>query len=303
MSTAAAALSNPPMGRSMSHTATIYLKEAKYEFLKNLRLRVYTASVISFPLMFYVLFGLVLNSREAIGGTGVPTYLIATYGTFGVMGASLFGTAAGLASDRGLGWLQLKRASPMPPFAYFAAKVVMSMIFSGIVVALLMVLGISFGGVRLPLSQMAKLLGTLVAGSLLRHGVGHRLLCRTELGASDHQLDLSSNVFLQRAVGAVYVSPQDRTADRACAASLSLIATCVRNRRRGTARVSGNALGSTAGIHADLSGRGPHWFSTRSGKAVRVKCPNKVERIRVRVQEQRLGLSPARCGAQGRSRV
>ena len=56
--------------------------------------------------------------------------MIATYGTFGVMGASLFGTAAGLASDRGLGWLQVKRASPMPPFAYFAAKVVTSMIFS-----------------------------------------------------------------------------------------------------------------------------------------------------------------------------
>src|SRR5258708_7212104 len=82
MSTAAAAQSTPPMGRSMSHTATIYLKEAKYEFLKNLRLRVYTASVISFPLMFYVLFVLVLNSREAIGGTGVSTYLIAIYGKF-----------------------------------------------------------------------------------------------------------------------------------------------------------------------------------------------------------------------------
>jgi len=41
--------------------------------------------------MFYVLFGLVLNAKEAIGGTGVPTYLLATYGTFGVMGASLFG--------------------------------------------------------------------------------------------------------------------------------------------------------------------------------------------------------------------
>src|SRR6202171_1431267 len=152
--------------RSPGHTLTIYRKEAKYEFLKNLRLRVYTLSVLSFPLMFYVLFGLVLHARESIGGTTIPIYMIATYGTFGVMGASLFGTAAGLAADRGLGWLQLKRASPMPPFAYFTAKVVMSMIFSGIVVALLMVLGISFGGVRLPFSQMAKLLGTLVAGSL-----------------------------------------------------------------------------------------------------------------------------------------
>src|ERR1700686_1453772 len=166
MSTATLALSNTRVERSPAHTATIYLKEAKYEFLKNLRLRMYTASVLSFPLMFYVLFGLVLNSKQAIGGTSVPMYLIATYGTFGVMGASLFGTAAGLASDRGLGWLQVKRASPMPPFAYFAAKVILSMIFSTIVISLLLVLGISFGGVRMPLAEMAKLIGTLVAGSL-----------------------------------------------------------------------------------------------------------------------------------------
>jgi ABC-2 type transport system permease protein len=159
-------LSSTQIQRSPRHTVTIYLKEAKYEFLKNLRLRMYTASVLSFPVMFYVLFGLVLNSNEAIGGMRVPTYLIATYGTFGVMGASLFGTAAGLASDRGLGWLQVKRASPMPPFAYFTAKVVTSMLFSTIVVAALFSLGIALGGVRMPVATFAKLLGTLVAGSL-----------------------------------------------------------------------------------------------------------------------------------------
>jgi ABC-2 type transport system permease protein len=155
-----------PIGRSAGETLSIYLKEAKYEFLKNLRLRVYTLSVISFPVMFYVLFGLVLNSKETIGVTSVPTYLLATYGTFGVMGASLFGTASGLAADRGLGWLQVKRASPMPPFAYFTAKVILSMIFSTIVVCLLLVLGFSFGGVRMPFFEGARLLAILVAGSL-----------------------------------------------------------------------------------------------------------------------------------------
>jgi len=166
MSTATIALSNTTTERSPQHTATIYLKEAKYEFLKNLRLRLYTASVLSFPLMFYILFGLVLNANQAIGGMRVPTYLIATYGTFGVMGASLFGTAAGLASDRGLGWLQVKRASPMPPFAYFTAKVVTSMIFSTIIVLALFALGFALGNVRMPLAEFAQLLGTLVAGSL-----------------------------------------------------------------------------------------------------------------------------------------
>ena len=166
MSTATLALSNPQVVRSPRHTATIYLKEAKYEFLKNLRLRVYTASVLSFPIMFYILFGLVLNAKQSIGPVRVPTYLLATYGTFGIIAASLFGTAAGLASDRGLGWLQVKRASPMPPFAYFAAKVVNSMIFSTIIVLALFALGIGLGGVRMPVSTFAKLLAILAAGSL-----------------------------------------------------------------------------------------------------------------------------------------
>jgi ABC-2 type transport system permease protein len=166
MSTAAAILSSRAIERPASDTLAIYLKEAKYEFLKNLRLRAYTLSVISFPLMFYVLFGLVLNSKQSIGSTGVPTYLLATYGTFGAMGASLFGTASGLAADRGLGWLQVKRASPMPPFAYFAAKVILSMIFSATVVVLLLILGVAFGGVRLPFAEVANLIGTLVIGSL-----------------------------------------------------------------------------------------------------------------------------------------
>src|SRR6202045_1407298 len=166
MSATSTPLLNALHQRSPGHTLTIYLKEAKYEFLKNLRLRVYTLSVLSFPLMFYVLFGLLLNAKESIGGTTIPTYMIATYGTFGVMGASLFGTAAGLAADRGLGWLQVKRASPMPPFAYFAAKVVLSLIFSAVIVLALFLLGFTLGGVRMPMVDFARLLGTLVAGSL-----------------------------------------------------------------------------------------------------------------------------------------
>ncbi len=166
VTTATLATRRPRVQRSPSHTASIYFKEAKYEFLKNLRLRMYTMSVMSFPIMFYVLFGLVLNSKESLAGTPVPAYMIATYGTFGVMGASLFGTAGGLASDRGLGWLSVKRASPMPPFAYFVAKVVTAMIFSATIVLLLFALGYAFGGVRMPLGEFAKLVGTLIVGSL-----------------------------------------------------------------------------------------------------------------------------------------
>ncbi|MBZ5719961.1 MAG: ABC transporter permease [Acidobacteriia bacterium] len=165
MATTTAALTTSSHQPPTRKILTVYWKEAKYEFLKNLRLRMYSVATIFFPLMFYVLFGLVLG-RRSMGGFNPASYLIPTYGTFGVIGASLFGTAAGLAAERGLGWLQVKRASPMPTFAYFTAKIAMSMAFSAVVVLLLMLLGVTLGGVHLPLWQAAKLLGVLVAGSL-----------------------------------------------------------------------------------------------------------------------------------------
>ncbi|MGA8150846.1 MAG: ABC transporter permease [Terriglobales bacterium] len=167
MATASTAILRHQLARPLNHKLAIYLKEMKYEFLTRLRLRAYSLSVIGFPVMFYVLFGLVLNPREAsVEGTHFATYLIATYGTFGVMGTSLFGTAGGLAAERGLGWLQLKRASPMPPAAYFAAKIGMSLIFSVIVLSCLFGLGFAFGGVHLPALVVLKLLLTLMLGSL-----------------------------------------------------------------------------------------------------------------------------------------
>ena len=156
---------NPAVNARQPNLLTIYFKEAKYEFLKSLRYPMYSVSTMLFPLMFYVLFGLVMG-RQSIGQVRTTVYLLATYGTFGVMGASLFATAAGLASERRLGWLQVKRASPMPPFAYFVAKAVMSLTFSGMVVLLLFLLGVLFGGVQLSAATMAKLWLTLLAGSL-----------------------------------------------------------------------------------------------------------------------------------------
>ena len=163
MATTATTIETVPLRRP--NLVAICAKEAKYEFLKNLRFPMYSVSTLVFPLMFYVLFGLVMG-KQTIGSISTTVYLIPAYGTFGVMGASLFGTAAGLASERGLGWLQVKRASPMPIFAYFLAKVVMSLIFSTIDVVALMAMGIAFGGVHLSAGVAVKLLGTLVAGSI-----------------------------------------------------------------------------------------------------------------------------------------
>ena len=166
MATNSAALTSLASSRPFNQELTIYFKEAKYEFLKYFRMPVYSLSVVMFPVMFYVLFGLLMSRDAAIGQVRISTYLIASYGTFGVIGASLFANGVGVASERGLGWMQVKRASPMPPFAYFCAKFVASAIFSSIIVLALLTLGTVFGGVHLSLSTAVKLLATLVAGAV-----------------------------------------------------------------------------------------------------------------------------------------
>ncbi len=143
----------------------IYWLEARTEILKAWRLPVYSVFTLVFPLMFYLIFGLTFGGESA-GPVNVAAYMLATYGAFGVIGASLFGFGVGLASERGQGWLRLKRVSPMPPAAYFTAKIVMALIFSLLVVSGLFLMGLLLFEVRLPTLVWVSLLGTLLLGAL-----------------------------------------------------------------------------------------------------------------------------------------
>ncbi len=141
----------------------VYWMEIKTELLKFARMRSYSVSTIAFPLMFYAFFGIAM-SQNMPGDTA--RYLLSTYGAFAVMGATLYAFGAGVAVERGLGWLQLKRASPMPPAAYFVAKGVVSITFGAIVVGLLFAMGAAFGGVRMAAAQWALMGAVLIAGAL-----------------------------------------------------------------------------------------------------------------------------------------
>src|SRR5262245_33370149 len=145
--------------------ARTYALEAKYEFLKLLRMPGQAAPTIAFPAMFYLLFG-VMFGKQLVGSISMATYLIATYGAFGVIGASLFGFGVGVAIERGQGWMMLKRASPMPPMAFFVAKLGMCMVFATAVVVVLSTLGVTLGHVHLAPAVWGRLAITLVLGAI-----------------------------------------------------------------------------------------------------------------------------------------
>lgn len=153
-------------------TTRAYALEAKYEFLKVWRMPAYAIPTIVFPVMFYVLFGITFGAGRVTGSTAMATYLMATYGAFGVIGASLFGFGVGVAVERGQGWMTLKRATPMPPMAYFTAKLAMAGLFSAIIVLLLAAVGSAFGGVAFPAQTWARLFVTLVLGAIPFGAIG-----------------------------------------------------------------------------------------------------------------------------------
>ena len=148
-------------------TLNLYVREIRFEFLRALRNKGFSLAIIGFPTMFYLLFG-VANRTETLGPAHFhfAKYLLAGYAGFGTVGAALFGIGVGLAFERTSGWLDLKRASPMPPLAYLVARCCMAMLFSMVIVTVLCALGVAAAGVHLSLPEYTRLLGSAVLGSV-----------------------------------------------------------------------------------------------------------------------------------------
>jgi ABC-2 type transport system permease protein len=143
----------------------IVRKETKYEFLKLTRNKSFSFSTIGFPVMFYVLFG-IANRNAYAGNVHVAKYMLGGYACFGLIGAALFGIGVGMASELSAGWLELKRASPMPVPAYLFAKCASAVAFGLIIVTILTTIATAFGGVSLTFGELARMLGMTIVGSI-----------------------------------------------------------------------------------------------------------------------------------------
>jgi ABC-2 type transport system permease protein len=157
------AISTSASARATMHSPIrSYVLEAKYEFLRLLRTPEFALPSLLFPCLFYLLFGVLLNKSNG----DAARYLLATYGVFGVMGVGLFAFGVTVALEREQGFLIYKRALPMPPGAYLFAKMIMAMIFAGMISLLLAILAATLGGVELSASQWLLLFAVNVIGVL-----------------------------------------------------------------------------------------------------------------------------------------
>ena len=154
----------PTPRRGFGWQVRIALLEARFQFLSSFRLPAFAVPTLLFPLFFYLFFG-VLFQRGGVS-LAAPTYMLATFGVFGIFGPSIFGFGVGLAQERDSGALLLKRTTPMPAVAYLFARVAVAVIFGAVVLLGLFLLGAYAAGVELHRWQWFSLAGTILAGVL-----------------------------------------------------------------------------------------------------------------------------------------
>jgi len=143
-------------------TRDAILTEAGTEILKAIRAPEFLVPTLIFPVAFYALFGVALSN----GDSKNAAYLLATFGIFATMGPSIFGFGIAVANEREHGWLDLKRAAPAPAISYVLAKVITTLIFASVAVALLHAVAGFGAGVALPRATWATLLGVHILSTL-----------------------------------------------------------------------------------------------------------------------------------------
>jgi len=142
-----------------------YLAELRVELLRTIRNPGIAIPILIMPVALYLLFALVI-AGEAIDKD--PSLGIFLFGAFAIMGMTmpaLFAISSGLALDREMGLLRLKRAQPAPVGAWLVAKIVAGILFCVIAYLPMLAAAVWSGKLALAGPAIVAMSLTMLAGS------------------------------------------------------------------------------------------------------------------------------------------
>ncbi|MFH8385754.1 ABC transporter permease [Kitasatospora sp. NPDC018058] len=120
---------------------------------------------ILMPVGFFVLFNL-LYGHEVTQGISAGTAMVATFGTYGVITVAALQPGIGVAQDRDLGWLRMKRVSAVPIGISLAAKATAALLYGVGVLALMGVTAAAFGTLHASAWQLVRVAVVLLLGTV-----------------------------------------------------------------------------------------------------------------------------------------
>jgi ABC-2 type transport system permease protein len=143
-----------------------YLEELRGELLRTVRNPGLAIPILIMPVALYVLFALVIAGEAIDKDPGLGIFMFGAFAIMGVTMPALFSIGAGLALDREMGLLRLKRAQPAPVGAWLVAKIVAGFLL-GIIAYLPMAVVAALSG-KLPLAmpQLVAMSVALLAGAI-----------------------------------------------------------------------------------------------------------------------------------------
>lgn len=136
------------------------------ELRTSFRVPEYVVGVVAVPVILFAMFGLPNAGRMLPEGTDVAALLFASMSAYGVLSLAIFTFGVAVAEERGKGWLRRMRATPMPFWAYFAAKVVAALAFTVLILAGTLGVAVLVGGVAFDTGRLAATLGLLFLGTI-----------------------------------------------------------------------------------------------------------------------------------------
>jgi ABC-2 type transport system permease protein len=163
-------LSFVPAPMPLGRVVRVYLAEAKYESIRMLRAPAFAVPFLLIPVALYAFFGALAARSNA--DPNVPAYLFTGFSTFAAMGPALFGFGLALALEREQGVYKLKRALPMPPAAYLAAKVLMAMFFAAVSAGSVMIAALLLDRIDIGVPRMLGVLAILIGGTIPFSAIG-----------------------------------------------------------------------------------------------------------------------------------
>ncbi len=136
----------------------------RYELRRAVRNRRFFFFSLGFPLILFYVIAAPNRNIHDFGGSGLaaPLYYMVALASFGTMMATI-STGARIAGERQAGWTRQLRISPLSPYQYFRAKVIVAYVMALVTMVVLFAAGSSLGA-HVPALKLAEMVGLMVLG-------------------------------------------------------------------------------------------------------------------------------------------
>jgi len=168
MSAATATSTTSTLGaRPRPSLLTVLRVEVRDELLGVLREPTALFFSVLMPVMFYAMFVSLFGAADSgVGSLPVGTTMLATFGTYGVVAATMMTPGIGLADARERGWLRVLKTSPTPLPLTLAAKVLATLPYCLGILTAMTAAAAGLGALDISLARWLALCGVLVVGTV-----------------------------------------------------------------------------------------------------------------------------------------